>query len=185
MRIYDAQGNEKFRYLHTDAIQKLDSSQAIAKYFTYENEYGDTCSPITDEFGKFKLDIQKEIAEGIEWARTTYGLSDLPVVITRESNQLKAMAVYYSQSRKISFRPSTKVEDAFATAVHEMTHYADDIFGDVSKEIVEQARKNLGWSNRSRVYKDQRVMIVGLSNGLDVIDDPSELLAYSLERYAT
>lgn len=185
MRIYDAQGKEKYRYLHTDAIQKLDSSQAVVQYFTYENKFGDTRSPITAEFGEFKLDIQKEIAEGIEWARTTYGLESLPTSITRASNRYGALGTYSAQDRRISFRPSTKLEDSFATAVHEMTHYADDILGSPAKEIVEQARKNLKLAANSRAYYNQRCMVTGSIDNPKDINDPHELLAYSLERYAT
>ena len=64
-RILDKSGHEKYRYLQTDAIQKLDSPQAIARHFRYRNEWGDTEEAIDETFSSLKLETQKESgAEG-------------------------------------------------------------------------------------------------------------------------
>lgn len=183
-RALDKSGHEKYRYLQTDAIQKLDSPQAIAKHFRYRDEWGDTKEPIDETFSSLKLETQKEAAEGIEWARTTFRLKKLPVKINVARLSAGTIGEYHERSRTLSFRKSLKTEEAFSTAVHEMTHFAEQISGLQAQEIVDQARKNLGLSVRSRDYSNQKQFIVGLDNDRDK-NDPHELLAYTLERYAT
>ena len=183
-RILDESGNEKYRYLQTDEIQKLDSPQAIADHFRYRNEWGDMKAPIDASFSSLKLETQREAAEGIEWARKTYDLKTLPIKIQAARLGTGTMGEYRESSRTLSFRKGLKTEEAFSTAVHEMTHYADQISGLKAQEIVDQARKNLGMSVRSKSYSSQRQFIVGIGNDCDK-DDPHELLAYALERYAT
>jgi hypothetical protein len=180
MRIYGADGKEKYRYLQTDAIQKLDSSQAIAQHFTYTDKYGDAHSPISDEFGNFKLDVQKEIAEGIEWARASYRLEELPLRITKGTVQKNAFATYNEGTRSLTFRNSIKKEESFVTAVHEMTHYADHVNGHIAANICEQARKNLGLKVNTKKYSNYAYAVARGNES-----KPEELLAYSMERYAT
>lgn len=184
-RILDESGNEKYRYLQTDEIQKLDSPQAIADHFRYRNEWGDMKAPIDASFSSLKLETQREAAEGIEWARKTYGLKTLPIKIQAARLGTGTMGEYRESSRTLSFRKGLKTEEAFSTAVHEMTHYADQIGGLKAQEIVDQARKNLGLRANSRGYFNQCLAIVGGMNASGNVDNPHELLAYSLERYAT
>lgn len=179
MRILDAHGQEKYRYLHTDAIQNLDSSEAIRKYFEYTDEYGDKYSPITPEFGEYKLDLQKEIAEGVEWARKTYELKMLPNKITRALPGMRSFGVYNEARRDIRLQRGLRAELAFKTAVHEMTHFADHVHGHVAKTICENARKNLGMRKNGKDYIGSAYAIAA-----EYSSDPSELLAYSMERYA-
>lgn len=180
MRIYDASGKEKYRYLQTDVIQKLDSSDAIVQHFTYVDKYGDIHSPITSEFAYFKLEVQKEIAEGIEWARETYNLDGLPLKITKGSVGKKAFGEYDEDTRAITFKNLLKEEESFVTAVHEMTHYADHMQGHIAESICETARKNLKLGKNTKKYGNYAYAIAGKQH-----DDPHELLAHSLERYAT
>nr|DAU25983.1 MAG TPA: minor capsid protein [Caudoviricetes sp.] len=184
MRILDAHGQEKYRYLHTDAIQNLDSSEAIRKHFEYADKFGDKYSPITQEFGEFKIDIQKEIAEGLEWARTTYKLDRLPAKITRETGRGRTTGAYNPVENKIYFRPRISLNDAFATAVHEMTHYtARRKFVDPDG-ICNQALRNLKIRGKTKAERLQRE-VAGLTNSTRDWDTPDELVAYSLEREAT
>ena len=185
MRIYNADGKEKYRYLQTDAIQKLDSSQAIVDYFKYTDRDGDSYSPITAAFGKFKLDVQKEIAEGIEWARVTYKLNRLPLEITRNTPKDNAYGTYNPDGHVMTFRPSLKLNEAFVTSVHEMTHFANSTLKIDATEIYERALKNLGLTKRSKPAQNMQHSIVGAFNDSDDWKTPSELLAYSLEKYAT
>lgn len=182
-RILDESGHEKYRYLQTDTIQKLDSSQAIAKHFQYRDEWGDTKEPIDETFSSLKLETQKEAAEGIEWARTTFGLKKLPVKIQTARLGTGTIGEYREGSRTLSFRKSLKTEEAFSTAVHEMTHFAEQISGLQAQEIVDQARKNLGLKAGSRKYSNQCAEIVGYDSR--AVNDVHELLAYSVELYAT
>ena len=185
MRIYDAQGKEKYRYLQTDAIQKLDSSAAIKRYFEYTDTYGDAYSPITDDFGKFHLDTQKEIAEGLEWARVTYKLEKMPLKITRGATEKGAIALYNTLDRSIRFRPSTKINESFATAVHGMTHFVNHVYKVDVDGVCHEALKNIGIKKGTKkAYNIQRE-VVGLMNSSEDWETPEELIAYSLERHAT
>lgn len=185
MRIYDAQGKEKYRYLQTDAIQKLNNSAAIKRYFEYTDTHGDSYSPITDDFGKFQLDTQKEIAEGLEWARVTYKLEKMPLKITRGATEKGAIALYNTLDRSIRFRPSTKINESFATAVHEMTHFVNHVYKVDVDGIYHEALKNIGIKKGTKkAYNIQRE-VVGLMNSSEDWETPEELIAYSLERHAT
>lgn len=182
-RILDSEGNEKFRYLQTDAIQKLDSAEAIAEFFRYTDPWGDEHSPIDETFSRLKLNVQKEAAEGIEWARKTYGLNRLPASIQTKSFRDRTIGAYSPTDRILYFRKGLREDEAFVTAIHEMTHFAQIADKISAEEIVEQAKKNLGYSERSKQYKAQKQFIVGIGNTRDV-NDATELVAYSLERYA-
>ena len=162
----------------------MDSPEAIRKYFEYIDERDETCSPIDEGFSQLKLEAQKEAAEGIEWARVNFGLKRLPSVITAGNLSRDKYAIYRPSERTLIFRKSLKVEEAFATAVHEMTHHADCIAGWVSVSIVKQALKELGLRSNSIQAKNQMVGIVGDPDPKNY-RVPEELLAYSLERYAT
>lgn len=183
-RILDAAGREKYRYLQTDTIQQMSSAQEIAEHFRYTDKWGDECSPIDESFSRLKLDVQKEAAEGIEWARQTYGLKELPNTIRAGKLKTGTMGTYRESERILTVRTGLKAEEAFATTVHEMTHYADQAYGHIAPGIVAEARKNLKFTERSPEYKYQKREIVGMFNVKDA-DDPHELVAYSLERYAT
>ncbi len=182
-RILDSDGNEKYRYLQTNAIQKLASAEEIAAHFQYTDPWGDERSPIDASFSALRLEAQKEAAEGIEWARTAYGLARLPNSIQAAKLGKSTYGVFNPREGTLLFRKGLSEEEAFATAVHEMTHYAQ-LTGRISaEEIVEQARKSLKMDARSRKYYNQRIAIVG--GAMKYMDDARELLAYSLERHAT
>ena len=181
-RMTDSAGNEKYQYLKTDVIQKMDKPDDIVKHFQYKDKWGDLNSPISSGFSSLKFEVQKEAAEGIEWARETFNLDSLPNVI--DASSIRSFGEYNENGRVLTLRKSIKVDDAFSTAVHEMTHYADQIHGHVSVDVVEQARKNLGYKARSKIFTVQKERIVGYGNIRDV-NDPHELVAYSLESYAT
>ncbi len=183
-RILNAHGEEKYNYLHTDVIQNLDSAEAIRKHFEYVDKFGDEYSPITQEFGEFKIDIQKEIAEGLEWARTTYKLDRLPAKITRETGRGRTTGAYNPAENKIYFRPRISINDAFATAVHEMTHYTARRKFVNPDGICNQALRNLRIRGKSKAERLQRE-VAGLTNSTHDWDTPDELVAYSLEREAT
>jgi hypothetical protein len=183
-RILNASGEEKYNYLHTDVIQNLDSSEAIRKHFEYVDKFGDKYSPVTQEFGEFKIDIQKEIAEGLEWARTTYKLDRLPAKITRETGRGHTTGAYNPVENKIYFRPRISIHDAFATAVHEMTHYTARRKFVNPDGICNQALRNLKIRGKTKAERLQRE-VVGLTNSTRDWDTPDELVAYSLEREAT
>lgn len=181
-RMTDSAGNEKYQYLKTDVIQKMDKPDDIVKHFQYKDKWGDLNSPISSGFSSLKFEVQKEAAEGIEWARETFNLDSLPNVI--DASSIRSFGEYNENGRVLTLRKSIKVDDAFSTAVHEMTHYADQIHGHISEDVVEQARKNLGYKARSKIFTVQKERIVGYGNTRDV-NDPHELVAYSLESYAT
>ena len=181
-RMTDSAGNEKYQYLKTDVIQKMDKPDDIVKHFQYKYKWGDLNSPISSGFSSLKFEVQKEAAEGIEWARETFNLDSLPNVI--DASSIRSFGEYNESSRVLTLRKSIKIDDAFSTAVHEMTHYTDQIHGHISKDVVEQARKNLGYKARSKIFTAQKERIVGYGNIKD-INDPHELVAYSLESYAT
>lgn len=185
VRILNADGVEKYRYLQTDAIQKLESFEEIKHHFEYDDEYDDFYSPIDSKFGKFKIDVQKEIAEGIEWARTTYRLDSLPLTITRGPTRKEAIGLYDSLDRSITFRPSTSLEESFVTAVHEMTHFYNHVKHVDVDEIFTQAIRNLGFKKGTRKAIDLQHMTVGVYNRTNDWNTPEELVAYSLEREAT
>ena len=196
MRIYNADGKEKFRYLKTDAIQKLDSTEAIAQYFFYTDKYDDWHSPLSNEFSRmlvddvplppldyyisgYKLSIQKEIAEGIEWARQTYKLDGLPLKITKGKVGNKADGEYEETTRRITLKNSLREEEAFVTTVHEMTHYADHMHGNIADSVCTDARKNLNLRVTGTKYFNYAFSIAGKR-----YTDPAELLAHAMEYYA-
>ena len=70
-------------------------------------------------------------------------------------------------------------EIAFATAVHEMTHYVDRISGNIAGDVYAQALKNLGWRSR-KAGNMITAMIPEVSERTD-----SEILAYSVDAYVS
>ena len=70
-------------------------------------------------------------------------------------------------------------EIAFATAVHEMTHYVDRMSGNIAGDVYAQALKNLGLRKNSRKAGNMIAAII-----LDVSErTDSEILAYSVDAY--
>lgn len=78
-RILGKDGQEKYIYLKSDVIHKLNSTKEIAKHFTYRDEWGDEFLPIdVQSWSKLNIETQKELAEGIEYAKETFGLKAYP-----------------------------------------------------------------------------------------------------------
>ncbi|MBQ8508054.1 MAG: hypothetical protein IJ466_11575 [Clostridia bacterium] len=202
MRIYTADGEEKFRYLKTDAIEKLNSTEEICNFFIYTDVYGDKYSPLSDEFVRekdydyrlppidyylsgFKLDIQKEIAEGILWAKTTFALDRLPMYIKKGRPKNDALGSYDSGLSMITINNTIKLEQSFFTAVHEMAHFATRSYRIDTDDLFKQAMKNIGVKRNTREANALQHHTVGVLNRSDDWKDPDELVAYSWERNAT
>lgn len=188
-RIMTESGAEKYRYVQTDAISKLKSSDEIAKYFEYEDQWGDVYSPIDASFRKLSLETQKEIAEGLEYARVHYGFSDIGVTI--KAGKLPAST--YGQfsvsdgAKSITFNAGLdgKVAEAFQTAVHEMTHYVDYVNRDFSQDIYKEALKNLELRTNSKETGRLLSELVGAGNyHKGYGKSPAEIIAFSAEKVA-
>ena len=178
-RMLDADGNELYQYPRTDVFEKMSSPQEIADYFAYVDKYGDTNHPIDASISALPLETQKELAEGIEWARRTYRLEYLPEKICVEPLRRGVAGEYSVTQNIIRLAKGTNSKEAYPTIVHEMTHYAQRGRGDLVRDVCNQARKNLGLRSNSGEAKDyQREITVHSKDA----NDPYELVAYSVEK---
>lgn len=184
-RILTETGEEKYRYLQTDAIQKLQSSGDIVNYFKYVDRWGDEESPIDTSVSKLKLETQKELAEGMAYAKEQYHLEKFPVSIGIDKLPSSEYGQFRVRNgvRSIAFSSNLdgKLSEAFQTAVHEMTHYVDDQNKNFSTDIHKEALKNLGLRANS---KEAYNLAYGITGNDKSARDPAEILAYSAEKYA-
>ena len=178
-RLLDAEGNELYQYPQTDAIQRMTTPQEIADYFTYTDKWGDKNSPIDASFSALPLETQKELAEGIEWAKQAYRLEHLPEKICVAPLGRGAIGEYSVTYNELRIAKNIKLQDAYTTAVHEMTHYAQRGQDDLVQSVCRQALKNLGLRSNSRRANDLQTGIVTRSQDAS---NPHELIAYSIER---
>ena len=146
---------------------------------------GDRESPIKDEFEKLTVDAQNEAARGMRWAFENFrDVEHLPSEVTAIAKS-GIFGEYVTGGGKQMLAFSTalngKPEIAFATAVHEMTHYVDRTSGNIAGDVYAQALKNLGWRKNSRKAGNMiTAMIPEVSERTE-----SEILAYSVDAYVS
>gem|GEM_PF-1071971 len=188
-RMLTESGAEKYRYLQTDAIQKLQSSEEVANHFRYVDQWGDEESPIDASFSKLKLETQKELAEGLAYAQEQYGIKNIPFTVGVEKLPAGTCGEFRIRNgvRSIAFNGNLddKLSEAFQTSVHEMTHYIDSKNRDISAGIYKDALKNLGLRTTSKETDRLVSEIVGTQNFMHGVGkDPAEILAYAAEKQA-
>lgn len=176
--VTDSDGNTWYEHETTEAIQNAESFDELTRHFWYEDQYGRLMPVLNDNLANADMDILKELSEGVEWAKKTYGLEhDMPKTI--RFGNVKGLAEYNRITREITISPGISLEDAFLTAVHEMTHFNDDRLGVASKGILNDALHNLGIEPESKTAISYQFGIVNYNP--KTFKDPMELLANSIE----
>ena len=179
--ILDSDGNVIFSHNETPEIQNAQSFESIAEYFHYEDKMGHLRPVLNDNMATADLLIVKEIAEGVKWARDVYGLSDsMPRTIKFGDLDKNTVGEYNLHTREITISHDISMDQAFLTAVHEMTHFADDLKGCVSDNLLKRALSNLGVEYGS----DEAISLqYGSTHSFEerIYKDPMEILAYSVD----
>lgn len=159
--------------------------ESIQKEFSYVDKWDEPVSPIKDEFEKLTVDAQNEAARGMRWALENFRDAEhLPNEVTAIAKSgIWGEFVTGGGKQMLAFSTTLNgnPEIAFATAVHEMTHYVDRMSGNIAGDVYAQALKNLGWRKNSRKAGNMiTAMIPEVSERTD-----SEILAYSVDAYVS
>lgn len=84
---------------------------------------------LDDSIGNYPLEVQKEIAEGVLWAKREFRMKTWLESVTRASLPDKVFGDYTKQLLEIRPRTNLSLEDAFTTSVHEMVHHSQYLTG--------------------------------------------------------
>ena len=172
--------NNKRLYETTPEIQAFTGIDDAAEYFKYTNKCGDTATPIDKEgFRGIGLELLKELCEGIRWGQQAFSIgADMPMTIKCADFRGTTLGDYCDTTSEIRFRRGLKPEYAFSTAVHEMAHHADHIMGHPSGDILKAAVRKLRSDYSLKQINNMKAAIAG-----KYWTDPSEILAYSMDKY--
>ena len=178
--VYSEHNTPLFYHGTTPEIQQAQTFMDIARYFWYEDSFGHLRPPIDDSMGSLDMETLKEIAEGIQWAKQRYNLTDeFPKSIMLAELDVDTVGEYNLITREISIAKGIDLSEAYLTAVHEMTHFVDDIKGNASADILNQALTELGITPGSRKALNEQKRI---TNDSTRARSPKEVLAYSVEK---
>lgn len=134
-----------------------------------------------ESFLGLPIEAQREIVRGYDKAISLFG--DIPPQRLKVGKaEDEAYARYDLDFRVISFNPKMVVEkgEGYATAVHEMTHHAENVTKQFdSKKVVNSALKKLGMTSNSKKADNLRIKTVGLDGDWE---DPREVVACAVER---
>lgn len=159
--------------------------ESIQKEFSYVDKWGEPVSPIKDEFEKLTVDAQNEAARGLRWAIENFrDVEHLPSEVTAIAKS-GIYGEYVTGGGKQMLAFSTTLngrpEIAFATSVHEVTHYVDQINKGISEEVYAQALKDLGLRKNNR--RTGNLVAEMIRDSAE--RTPDEILAYSVDAYAS
>lgn len=159
------------------AYQSLTAEDIAARY-----KRADGGNLLDENFRAMPVEIQREAVRGYDRASKLYGCI--------APNRLKAAKLGHGVYGKysltygtITFDPSQKNAAliAFRTAIHEMTHFAEDKGLFNSQKIYKAALKRLGLRTNSRKARNLVQSVIGINNSRDV-DDTHEIIAYGVEK---
>jgi len=131
------------------------------------------------------ISIQREAVRGYDKAISLYG--DIPPQRLKAGRlESNVFAKYSSTFKTITFNPVKNAVrgEAYATAIHEMTHHAEAVQLFNSNDVVKGALKKLEVRSNSRQADTLKMKTVGSLNENDW-KDPSEVVAYAIERQLT
>lgn len=160
----------------TPEIQNAKSFEEIKNIIVQNRPIKGLVPVLDDSIGKYSLEIQKEIAEGLLWAKRELRIKTWPEKIKREKLSPKKIGDYNKYTQTIRFRPGLSIEDAFTTAVHEMVHHSHYLTDIDCGKIIEEAALAAGLDRRTNEFKNMRYFIAGEEE-----DKSYEVVAYSVE----
>lgn len=186
-RFADDEGREIYRYPGTDKIQALKSTAEISEYFSYLDAFGDKLYPIDESFSLLPLETQKELAEGIEYARQLFRLTKLPKKIVIGSSRKPGTYAVYSEGTKIiTFTKSRLLrepKEAFPTMVHELFHFFEHTNGYIAEKVIKEAFQRLHIRSSTKETSKLRIEIVGYGR-YEISGDDHEVLAHAIENHS-
>ena len=146
-----------------------DLQKMVVRYFPGEGER----TVLNESIGKYPLEVQKEIVQGLSWARTELNIKTYPKTIRRAKTGKDELGNYVKEL--LTLRPSLTLEQAFPTAVHEMVHHCQELRNSNCDKILEEVAASIGLDRRTNEYTDMVRAIAGEEG-----DDPFEVIAYAI-----
>jgi hypothetical protein len=136
-------------------------------------------------FMGMKLEVQRETVRGYDKAISMYG-GNPPQKLKAGRMSGNVFAKYSLDFKTITFNETAISEQgqAYATAIHEITHHAQNIKLFSSESVLKSAFKKLGIGARSKVAVTLKMKTVGSMQESDY-NHADELVAYAIERQMT
>lgn len=168
-----------------EKIRGAQSTRDLQNLLTYTDLDDNIHSYINDSFSLVPLETQKELVEGIVYARDFLKLRVMPTYYVGKTKNSKALAEFNEGTQIVTFNKSLLFKfptEAFGNAVHETAHYYDQCRGYPAESFFKQAVKYLGLRSNSREMSNLKLSTVG--HRVEQMNDVHELLAFSIEKHA-
>ena len=175
------QGKSSIIELPKDPFYEGLSKDDIAKRY----KKSDGSNLLDKTFMDMALDVQRETVRGYDKAIDMYG-ENPPQRLKAGKLSKNVFATYSLDFRTITFN-ETAISDqgqAYATAIHEMTHHAQNVKLINSESVLKSAFKKLGFSAKSKVAVNLKMKTVGSARESDY-NQADEIVAYAIERQMT
>lgn len=179
--ILKKQGKSGIIELPKDPYYEGLSRDDIAKRY----KKADGSNLIDKSFMDMTIDVQRETVRGYDKAISMYG-DHPPQRLKAGKLSRNVFATYSLDFKTITFN-ETAISDqgqAYATAIHEMTHHAENIELFKADEVLKDALKSLGLRSNSKQAVTLKMKTIG-SASLDDSNNPDEVVAYAIERQMT
>jgi hypothetical protein len=136
-------------------------------------------------FMDMKIEVQRETVRGYDKAISMYG-DNPPQRLKTGRLSSNVFAQYSLDFKTITFNETliSTQGQAYATAIHEMTHHAQNIKLFSSESVLKTAFKKLGVTAKSKVAVNLKIKTVGSMKESDY-NHADELVAYAIERQMT
>ncbi len=157
------------------------SSEDIVKHYMRNDLYDEDNDAIDPSFTSLPIGTQREIIEGFEWVRRICNTSAFPRKVQLGSVKRGASGGYDRETQAITLSRSIKKKEGFRTGAHEFVHHMDNVMGIIAPRIYAEAEKQLLESGE---YSKTDLFYMRLKLAGAQMDDPREILAYSVEAYA-
>ena len=140
---------------------KIPRSEKIANYIS-SDDIRISFKEITfdSSFDKLSFEVQKEVAQALDFMSATFGKDALPRYISVE-NLSNAYGITRTLYRKIILSDSLKLSDALFVTCHECCHLLDYNKGTIAESVYREAYKNLGLRENSKQLKSYLFNVLG------------------------
>lgn len=189
-KLYSGKRTTFIKDLSNHRVNSLQTTNEIKSFLT--KDYGIKAE---ESFLSMDIDIQKQVAAGLDDAAQIYGKPTEFKLIANRSRNNDGSYNNVTSTVKIS----TNTQNPYITAFHETIHAIDaeksskmavpkrttleNSYNIHSEKVLKEAKKNLGLKSRSKEYKDMVFEIMGYSKNIFATESSKhfEIVAYALD----
>lgn len=175
------QGKSGIIELPKDPYYEGLSKDEIAKRYIK----ADGSNLLDKSFMDMAIEVQRETVRGYDKAISMYG-DNPPQRLKAGKLSRNVFATYSLDFKTITFNEASISDQgqAYATAIHEMTHHAENIKLFKADAVLKDALKKLGLRSNSKQAETLKMKTIGSASISDT-SNPDEVVAYAVERQMT